>query len=157
MESGEWLTLFHGDGVRRYLPRWSIDGAGDLEVTLEGLAIPPIVLASGPEATAYHRHRIVYDPATQQALYGFDDRWIALWSGSSSGLDGVYFGNGSSLTDGTGFVREVGITPNPGPLPVPEGALGAPGLIGLGAAWIRLLAIRRERRRVAESAGERLG
>lgn len=155
VESGQWITLFRGDGSRRFLPRWAIDGSGDLVVTLEGLSIPPIVLASGAEATAYHRHRIVYDPVTQQALYSFDDRWIALWGGSASALDGVYFGQGSSLNDGAGYFREVGIAPNSAPLPVPEAALGRFGVLGLALVWIGILRsnrktaaipLRRERR-----------
>lgn len=138
VESGEWLTVFHGDGAHRFLPRWAIDGGGDLVVTLEGLALPPIRLASGPDATAYHRHRILFDPATQQALYGFDDRWVALWSGSAGPLTGVFFGQGSSLIDGTGYIRSVGIAPNHAPIPVPEADPGPLGTIALAIAYLSM-------------------
>jgi hypothetical protein len=144
--SGDWITFFHGDGTRRFLPRFFLDASGDLLVSIEGSPTPPIQLASGVSATDYHQHRIEYDARSGQALYWFDGQWIAFWDGSASSLDGVYFGQGASAIDGTGYFRTLRITPTAEPLPVPMPALGPVGFAATAFGWIGAIGAARLRR-----------
>lgn len=112
--SGGFVTDYYADGSRRFLPILQLDANGDLAVQLEGGGYH--VLATGPAATDYHTHEVVFDPATQRAAYLFDGTPIETWGGSATAQRQVTFGQGSSFIEGRARYRSVRFeaVPEPG-------------------------------------------
>ena len=106
---GGYFTNYYANGTKRYLPIVSLNN-GRLEVTLVGHAqTTPFVIATGADATAFHR----YDIATLPGGNGIpsfyvDGRLVAKdWSGSTTTQNFVTWGNGSSGVSGRAFYRDV--------------------------------------------------
>lgn len=114
MESGGFITNYYSTRTKRYLPIISLDG-GNLEVQLEtspGTGTT-YTLASGPAATAYHTHTVQHDAANGgTATYFFDGTPIATWGGSTSAVEGVHFGQGSTGIAGVALFRSVAFAPD---------------------------------------------
>lgn len=106
---GGYFTNYYANGVKRYLPIVSLNN-GRLEVTLVGHAqTTPFVIATGVDATAFHRYEIVTLPNSNgMASFYVDGRLIAKdWSGASTTQNFVTWGNGSSGVSGKALYRDV--------------------------------------------------
>ena len=106
---GGYFTNYYANGVKRYLPIVSLNN-GRLEVTLSGHAqTTPFVIATGADATAFHRYDIVMLPGGNgKASFYVDGRLIAKdWLGSNTTQNFVTWGNGSSGVSGKALYRDV--------------------------------------------------
>jgi len=75
--------MIYGNGVRRFSAAWDTNASGQLIAVLGGSPATTNVLASGAAVTNYHRHELVYDPATANGTYLFDGTPIRTWSGEA--------------------------------------------------------------------------
>ena len=72
----------YGNGNRRFAVGWDTNAAGWLTATLYGSPnTTNLLTTAGTAATNYHRHELVYDPATTSATYLFDGASIRTWAG----------------------------------------------------------------------------
>lgn len=106
---GGYFTNYYANGSKRYLPIVSLNN-GRLEVTLVGHAqTTPFVIATGVDATTFHRYEIVTLPNSNgMASFYVDGRLIAKdWPGSSTTQNFLTWGNGSSNVSGKALYRDV--------------------------------------------------
>lgn len=106
---GGYFTNYYANGSKRYLPIVSLNN-GRLEVTLVGHAqSSPFVIATGADATAFHRYDIVTLPNSNgMASFYVDGRLVAKdWPGSNTTQNFLVWGNGSSNISGKAFYRDV--------------------------------------------------
>jgi len=106
---GGYFTNYYANGAKRYLPIVSLNN-GRLEVTLVGHAqSTPFVIATGADATAFHRYEIVTLPNSNgMASFYVDGRLVARdWPGSTTTQNFVVWGNGSSSVSGKAYYRDV--------------------------------------------------
>lgn len=106
---GGYFTNYYANGAKRYLPIVSLSN-GRLEVTLVGHAqTTPFVIATGADATAFHRYEIVTLPNSNgMASFYVDGQLIAKdWPGASTTQNFVTWGNGSSGVSGKALYRDV--------------------------------------------------
>lgn len=106
---GGYFTNYYANGAKRYLPIVSLSN-GRLEVTLVGHAqTTPFVIATGANATAFHRYEIVTLPnSSGMASFYVDGQLIAKdWPGTSTTQNFVTWGNGSSGVSGKALYRDV--------------------------------------------------
>ena len=122
---GAFVTDYYADGSRRFLPILQLDTNGDLAVQLEGGGYH--VLATGASATDYHTHEVVFNPASQRAVYIFDGTPIEIWAGAATSQRQITFGQGSSFTAGRARYRSMRFEP------VPEPGVGMMVVVGVVA------------------------
>lgn len=106
---GGYFTNYYANGSKRYLPIVSLNN-GQLEVTLVGHAqSSPFVIATGANATAFHRYDIVTLPNSNgMASFYVDGRLVAKeWPGTNTTQNFVVWGNGSSNISGKAYYRDV--------------------------------------------------
>lgn len=104
--SGGFITNYYGDGSQRYLYNVSLNG-NSLDVSIEGETVHTLIAEDLAAATDYHRHDVIYEPASGLATYYFDGKSVASWSGSASAQNFLAFGNGSTPASGEAYYRDV--------------------------------------------------
>ncbi len=114
--SGGFVTDYHADGARRYMPILSLVG-NTLRVQLEGGGTHD--LAFDAAATDYHVHEVRFDPTTGLATYFFDGLAIETWAGSATTQNQITFGQGSTAIAGSAYYRSMEFSLLPLPVPVP--------------------------------------
>ncbi len=73
--------MLYGNGARRFYATWDTNASGQLIAVLGASPAFTNVLASGADVTNYHRHELVYDPATANGTYLFDGTPVRTWPG----------------------------------------------------------------------------
>ncbi len=107
--SGRSATFSYGNGSRRWLLFFDINANGQLVVDLWGTssAVTTIIL-NDLNADAYHEHKLVWNPVTNQTNYLVNDVLRhSGYNGATSSFNGVRFGTESSGGRGDAHWNEV--------------------------------------------------
>lgn len=106
--SGEYITNYYANGAQRFLPIISLDSSGNLVASLEGVS-DTFTLATGSDATAYHRYDIVFHPGDNSSASFYVDGVLIKdnWQATSTSQNMIVWGNGSTGTDGEAYYRNV--------------------------------------------------
>jgi sialate O-acetylesterase len=104
------VVLLYGDNAgKRWILFFDLDASGNLTANLFGSST--ITVATGASATAYHRHELVYNPATQSVEYLVDGISKATgYAGTTGSFNGVQWGNGSTNGRGDSYWNDVAFT-----------------------------------------------
>jgi Neuraminidase (sialidase) len=102
--SGDSITDYYSNGLKRFLVTLSINSNGDLVANVEGGSRHTLVAVTG--AAQYHTYETTFDPATNKATFKFDGNVVETWAGSNSSQNVIVWGNGSSGTDGIANYRK---------------------------------------------------
>ncbi|WP_286263182.1 hypothetical protein [Thalassotalea atypica] len=103
--SGDYLTNYYSNGSVRFLPVVSLDTNNNLQVKIDGVIYP--LTNTGKGDVGYNNYQIFYDPDSQQAIFYFNNKPIATWSGDVSNQNQIQWGNGSSSIAGLANYRSV--------------------------------------------------
>lgn len=97
-------SMAFGNGTRRFYIFFDLNAAGQLTAQLLGGSVYTLT-ATSAAATNFHLHELIFNPASLQASYYFDRRFIAAWPGQASAGQSNQVMWGANASSGRGVMN----------------------------------------------------